>query len=47
MSQWARNPPSAARIKLVFGIIAILLVIVVIERSGYWPDALTTSKMRP
>ncbi|MFY0648277.1 MAG: hypothetical protein ACSHW6_14680 [Sulfitobacter geojensis] len=38
MSQWARNPPSAKRVKLVFGIIAIAAVIWGIEWLGYWPE---------
>jgi hypothetical protein len=47
MSQWARRPPSLARIKLVFGIIAVLLVVFVLEHYGWWPDALTAERMRP
>ncbi|GAA6175451.1 hypothetical protein [Sulfitobacter pacificus] len=38
MSQWARNPPSAKRVKLVFGIIAVAAVIWGIEWLGYWPE---------
>jgi len=35
---WVRNPPSPARVKLVFGVIAAALVIVGLERFGLWPD---------
>ncbi|MBO9472333.1 hypothetical protein J7413_02175 [Shimia sp. R10_1] len=41
MSQWARNPPSEKRVKLVFGVILACLVLVLIERFVGWPDALT------
>ncbi|WP_134682088.1 hypothetical protein [Paracoccus ravus] len=37
-SRWARNPPSAKRVRLIFGIIAICLVIVGVEWLGLWPD---------
>lgn len=37
-SKWARNPPSAKMVKLVLGIIALGIAIVVIEKLGYWPD---------
>lgn len=36
--RWAQNPPSAKRVKLVFGVIAIALLIVGLERLGFWPD---------
>lgn len=35
---WARNPPSPKMVKLVFGVIAIVIVIVVIEKLGFWPE---------
>lgn len=38
MSQWARKPPSAKRVKLVFVIIAVAAVIWGIEWLGYWPE---------
>lgn len=41
MSRWARNPPSEGRVKLVFGVIAICLVLFAIERIWGWPDWLT------
>ncbi|KHA52275.1 hypothetical protein Z947_2577 [Sulfitobacter geojensis] len=45
MSQWARNPPSAKRVKLVFGIIAIAAVIWGIEWLGYWPEWAKTERI--
>ena len=36
--RWVQNPPSAKRVKLVFGAIAIALLIVGLERLGFWPD---------
>lgn len=47
MSRWARNPPSAARVRFVFAIVAVALIIVGLEWMGWWPDALTAEKMRP
>lgn len=38
MSQWARNPPSEKRVKLVLGIIILCLVIGGIEYMGWWPE---------
>ena len=38
MARWARNPPSAGRVKLVLAVIAIALAIVGIEKLGLWPD---------
>ena len=45
MSKWARNPPSAKRVKLVFGIIVLALVIVGIEWMGWWPDWATAERI--
>jgi hypothetical protein len=41
MNQWARRPPSAQRVKLVFGVIFLCLLLVAIERFVGWPEALT------
>lgn len=38
MAKWVRRPPSAARVKLVFAVIAIALVIVGIDKLGLWPE---------
>ena len=45
MSKWARNPPSAKRVMLVFGIIALAGVIWGIEALGYWPDWATAERL--
>ncbi len=41
MKRWVQHPPSPRRIKLVFGVIAICILLVLIERYIGWPDALT------
>lgn len=45
MSKWARNPPSAKRVKLVFGAIILALLIVGIEWMGWWPDWATAERV--
>jgi hypothetical protein len=45
-AQWVRNPPSEARIKLVFGAIALALLIFGIEWLGLWPEWATTERAR-
>jgi len=41
MARWVRHPPSAARVRLVLGVIALCLALVAVERFIGWPDALT------
>lgn len=41
MKRWAQNPPSEGRVKFVFAIIAVCLIILGIEHFIGWPDALT------
>ena len=41
MARLARNPPSAARVKLVLGILVFIAVLYLIERYIGWPDFLT------
>lgn len=36
--RWAQNPPSASRVKFVFGIIAVVLCVAAVERWVGWPD---------
>ncbi len=43
MSQWARRPPSAGRVKLVVGVIGLFLALYGIELIWGWPDFLTLS----
>ena len=44
MARWARKPPSAKMVTLVFGILVLGLIIAGIERYIGWPDALTLEK---
>ena len=47
MSRLARNPPSAKRVVYVFSIIAVVLCIFALEHFGWWPEALTATRMKP
>ncbi len=38
MSRWARNPPSARRVVLVFAVVAICLVLAGLEWAGVLPQ---------
>lgn len=38
MARWARRPPSAARVRLVLGIVAACLLVVAVERLVGFPD---------
>jgi hypothetical protein len=42
--RWVQNPPSEGRVKLVFAVVAICLVIAGIEFFGYWPDWATMDR---
>jgi hypothetical protein len=44
--RWVQNPPSAGRVKLVFGVVAICLVIFGIERLFGWPEWMTVNSLR-
>lgn len=46
MAQLARRPPSLGRVILFVAVIAACLLIVGIERLGYWPDWLTLKPHR-
>ncbi len=45
-SRWARHPPSAGRVKLVLAVIAVAVAIVVLDKTGYWPDWARMDRMR-
>ncbi|WBU64908.1 hypothetical protein [Paracoccus aerodenitrificans] len=45
-SKWARNPPSMKMVKLVFGIIAAGLIMLALEKLGYWPEWATLDEGR-
>ncbi len=47
MARWARNPPSARRVKIVLVALAICLVILGIEYMGWWPDWARTEPRAP
>lgn len=47
MSKWARNPPSARRVKLVLAVIALCLVLYAVERLVGWPDWARAGRLRP
>lgn len=40
-SRWARNPPSARRVRLVVIVVILSLILVGVERFIGWPDVLT------
>ena len=46
MSKWARKPPSAKRVKLVFAVVAICLVLVAIEKLFGTPDWMQVESLR-
>jgi hypothetical protein len=41
--RWAQNPPSAARVRLVLGVILFCLLLVGVEWLWGWPEWLTTT----
>ena len=46
MAKWARHPPSAGRVKLVFIVVAICLAIVLLEQIFGFPEELLPTKTR-
>lgn len=47
MSRWARDPPPMWKVKLVFGVILVGLVIAGVEYIIGWPDFLTLDPRPP
>lgn len=45
MAKWVRHPPSWRRVKLVFAVIALCLVLVALERLFGWPEALSPERV--
>ena len=43
MKRWIQAPPSPARIKLVFGVVALAFLIYLAEHFFGWPDWLTVN----
>ena len=46
MARWARRPPSAKRVMLVFGVVAVALVIAGLDWMGWWPEWARTEPIR-
>lgn len=44
--KWARNPPSARTVRLVFTVIGLALLVVLIEWLGLWPEWATLDQGR-
>ncbi len=44
--RWAQHPPSAGRVKLIFGVVALCLLIAGYEWVFGWPDWLTVDRLR-
>ncbi len=42
--RWARNPPSAGRVKFVLAVIAACAALYAVEQTYGWPEALTPEK---
>lgn len=42
-ARWARNPPSAGRVKLVLAIVVACIALVLVERTIGWPDWLAVN----
>lgn len=47
MARWARNPPSAARVKLVLAAVVLCIAIVALERVFGFPAWLAPQKLKP
>jgi hypothetical protein len=47
LAQWARNPPSPERVKLVLAVIAVCLLIFGYEALFGWPDWFVPQKVKP
>ena len=46
MKRLIQNPPSPRRIKFMFAIFAICMILVGIEQFIGWPEALTPNRLR-
>lgn len=44
--RWAQNPPSAKKVKLVFGVIGFCLLLYLLEKAIGWPEWLTPNDLR-
>ncbi|TCM84944.1 hypothetical protein [Rhodovulum steppense] len=41
--RWAQHPPGASRVRLVLGVVALCLLLVLVEWLVGWPEALTVN----
>lgn len=46
MKRWVQRPPSPARVKLVFGVVAVCLALTLYEYLFGWPEWLSTNNPR-
>ncbi|MDO5603946.1 MAG: hypothetical protein Q4G25_02180 [Paracoccus sp. (in: a-proteobacteria)] len=44
--RWVRNPPGTAMVRMVFGILAAGLLLLLLEHLGLWPDWATLPRGR-
>jgi hypothetical protein len=42
---WVKNPPSAKRVKFIFALVAISLLVAALEYFGFWPDWATAQRI--
>lgn len=47
MKRWVQNPPSARKVWMVLGILALCLTLWAVERFIGWPDALSLPARMP
>jgi hypothetical protein len=45
MRRWAQRPPTAGRVLLVLGVVAVCLALLAVERWIGWPDWLTVTRV--
>ena len=44
--RWVQNPPSPGRIKFIAAIILLCLLLLIVERTFGWPEALSPNNLR-
>lgn len=47
MAKWARHPPSRKQLQMIFGVLALCLLLLAVERFVGWPEWATVDRMRP
>ncbi|WP_395002669.1 hypothetical protein [Cypionkella sp.] len=43
MAKWVRNPPSPQRVRLVFMVVALCLIVIGVEKLIGWPAWMTVN----